>query len=247
MKFRSLISQKKPFFKKKSNSIPTIGGNDKVSKQVIMRATKSTQSNNELNIVKKKSVVKKPGLKKKLLTAGKMGLGVIAVATALNLVNKSITNARINELARASELKANQVVVLKDGSIRYPNYYQKITPSQATKEMREVRQILKLKMSSEADMRIANNLFEVAMKSGLSPRIALRTIARSSGRSSALNPEIKRLEGILIEQEKLKNFDGANLVNKKLQKIKKIKLVLETLESMDSKARNELQFRAWNS
>jgi len=250
MQIKSLKGQKKVFFKKHSNSVPIIGGSDKISKQVIMRATKSKSINKLTNISinpVKKVVVKKQGLKKKLLNAGKIGIGAIAVATAMNLVNKSITRARIDELARASELRAKQVMVLKDGSVKYPNKYPKITPAQATKEMSQVRQILKLNMASEADVRIANNLFEVAMKAGVSPRIALRTIARSSGKSSALNPEINRLENILIEQEKLKNYEGAKRVDEKLKKIKKIKLILETLESMNSKESKELKLRAWNN
>ncbi|MGI6589630.1 MAG: hypothetical protein ACOX1V_03115 [Candidatus Iainarchaeum sp.] len=226
---------------KPAKSVPVLGGANKISRQVITRATKPKPALRTKPISSTKSTTStKPH--NKFSRVGKM-VGVIGVATTLALpANKAINNARV---ASANKARANQVLVLKEGSFKYPTRYPPVNSKQFAKEMRQVQRILKLNMNKEADRQIAMSLSKVAKEAGVSPRVASRTIARSHGSSKALNPEINRLRTILAEQEKIKNVEGAKRVNEELQRVEKIKSILEILESMNQKEREALQKRAW--
>jgi hypothetical protein len=182
--------------------------------------------------------------KSKLRTAVKTGgIASAAVIAALALVNKSIDRSKIDQLARSGELRAKTNIVSKVSAEKkpYTNMYPKISSEQEAKEMNQVAKILELSASDKIKGKpMLDKILRFSREAGVSPRVWVRTVARSDGKSVSLNNEANRLEKILEEQEKLGNYEGANNVSKELQRIRKIQAVLETVEQMKSSDRSEL-------
>lgn len=232
MKAGNLGKQKKNFFKQNSNVVPTIGGKNPLSKEVIRRAVNPNQT-----------PATKPTLRKRLALAVKMGLGALVVSTALNLVNKSVTRAGLDRLSMQNELRAKTTMVEKTNTPKYTNRYPKVSPEIASKEMKEVAKLLKLNLSKEADVKISDAVFEVARKSGVSPRVALRTLARSSGRASAYNEKISLQRQRVKELEEIGQFETANKASYILQQIEKMQKIAEERDKLPSESRELLLSR----
>lgn len=232
MKAGSLSRQRKNFLKQSNNSIPTIGGKNPSSKEAIRRAvnTNTTPSS-------------KPTLRKRIAIAAKMGIGALAVATALNLVNKSMTRAGLDRLAMESELKAKTTMVEKANTAKYTNRYPKVSPQTASKEMKEVAKLLKLNLKNETDAKISDAIFEIAQNSQVPPRVALRTLARSSGKASSLNERASMQRQRVRELEAAKEFEIADKANFELQQIEKIQKILIERDKLSPETRSLMMKR----
>jgi len=192
---------------------------------------------------KQRNTKRKPVSKRKI--AIRAGVGALVIGAALSFVGRSMEKSKIDQLARAGDLKAKPVLVSKTSLQRanYVNKYPSISNDQIAKERGEIKKILRLNLNKDADKRAESIILKVAKEAGVSPRVALRTLARSSGKSSSMNAEINKLRLSVQEFEEQGNFNKANEANKVLQEKEKIQLILIRFEQIDAVSRSEFLSR----
>jgi len=231
MQAKNLGKQKGNFFKPTNNQIPTIGGKNAISKETIRRATGQKPTQN--------ISASKPSFRKRLAIAAKIGLGALAVSTALRLVDTSMNRAKVDRLARASDLRAKTTLVEKS-NLKYTNRYPQLSPADVSREMKEVSKKLKLNLNTEEDKKISDAIFEVARKSGVSPETALNTLKGSSGRASAYDKKIAAQRQRVKELEEIGEITIARKANHILQQMEKIQKIAEERDKLDPSIRSSM-------
>lgn len=176
--------------------------------------------------------------------AVRAGIGALAVAAALSLVGKSMEKSKLDQLARMGESKAKTNLVAKAASIpTLKSAYPQVTDIQLKKEQGQIRKILELKVTNETDRMVESSILKIAKASGVSPRVALRTLARSDGRSSALNPAIDKLKYELNMAQIRGDLKSAQYLFSEMEEKQKIQLILRNFEAMDEQSRGKFRAR----
>ncbi len=231
MKARSVVSkQRSPFFHGKP-SIPLIGGKGVESKEAIRRAVGS----------KSPVAFHKPIKRKIISRATKIVTGVGLGAALMGLISGSVEKSNVRNIAN---LKSRAEIAESHSVTNYTNRYPKVSPQVASKEMKEVEKLLKLNMTNESDVKMADNVFEIARQSGVSPRVALRTIARSSGKANSLDAKAAMQRERVRDLEAKGEFELANEVNMELQQTEKIQEILRAQDRLDARSKDLLKKRA---
>ncbi len=153
--------------------------------------------------------------------------------------------SKLDQLARASESREKSAMSSKAFSREalYTSSYPRVTEAQTIKEQKEIRRILRLKPTNEIDRRVESNILKIAKNTGVSPRRTLRTIARSSGRSSALNGKINAFMADLKSSERSGDTRRAKYVFNQLEELMRIQAILEEVEKMPPASSEELRNR----
>lgn len=175
----------------------------------------------------------------------RVGIGAAVVATALSFIGKSMEKSKLDQLARASESREKSAMSSKAFSrdALYATSYPRVTEAQTLKEQKEIRRILRLKPTSAVDQRVESTILRIAKATAVSPRRTLRTIARSSGRSSALNGKISALKSDLNSSELSGDTRRAKYVFNQLEELTRIQAILQEVEKMPPASVEELRGR----
>jgi hypothetical protein len=152
--------------------------------------------------------------------------------------------SKIDQLARTGDLKAKTTLVSKASTMSaLKTAYPQVTETQIVKEQKEIRKLLRLNPNSEVDKRVESTILRIAKDSGVSPRVALRTLARSSGKSSALNIPINSLKAELNSSQLRGDAVRAKYQFAELEEKQKIQLILKGFEEMPEALRTEFRGR----
>ncbi len=187
------------------------------------------------------NVKKKPGSKRKAVG---LTIGGLAVAAALSFVGRSMEKSKVEQLARTGDLKAKTTLVSKASTMStFKTAYPQVTEAQILKEQNEIRKLLRLNLTNEVDKRVESTILRIAKKAGVSPRVTVRTLARSGGESSALEIPINSLKAELKLSQSRGDLKRAKYQFAELEKKQKIQLILKGFEEMSEASRTEFRGR----
>lgn len=215
--------------------IPTIGNkNNPIGKEAIRRAVAKKNSIQSNSFSRNHP---KTTLKSKLK---KTAVGATLAGALVGLIGVSVEKSKIANISNINASKKASVTQTQIGSSKYKNRYPLVSEKQFAKEMKQVSKIIRLNPKNAVDARIATNIINIAKGTGVSPRVALRTIARTSSSFKSFNYRIIELKRELALAEEKNYLEHANAINFELQKIEKIQSIVREVEGLTPSMREEL-------
>ena len=191
---------------------------------------------------RQRNAKRKPISKGKVLA--RVGLGAAVVATALSFIGKSMEKSKLDQLARVAERERTSISASASPKKPvYVNKYPPVSEKQMAKEIRQIKGLLGLNLANKIDQKVQSMILKIAKDSGVSPRVALRTLARSTGKMALLKADLEEYKKLMHTLESEGNSIGAKSVNEEVQRKAKILEILESFNKFDATSREVFLIR----
>jgi hypothetical protein len=185
---------------------------------------------------------RKPVSKGKVLA--RVGIGAAVVATALTFIGRSMEKSQLRQLARVAERERTSASAsAAPKKFVYENKYPPVSEKQVVKEIRQIKGLLGLNLANKTDQKVQSMILKIAKDSGVSPRVALRTLARSTGKMALLKADLEEYKKLMRTLESEGNSIGAKSVNEEVQRKGKILEILESFNKFDTISREMFLIR----